>query len=193
MIISEKDCALTIHFSDSVWGGEYVRVMAKAGTWQPNPRGNATDEQAAWALAFVNRAKPVVDEFGPCGRHEFANEAEAEAHLDALLAAHNVGAQARSTGKHCYIRYGKLPTGGYSRNHRDGTLEKGVSTYSAYEMNGTLYVDMAGVDGISAAFIMGRTDIYIVSGTEVGRGSDGEPILSNAKARRTRKPTQIIE
>jgi len=83
-----------------------------------------------------------------------------------------------------YIRFGRLPRGGRSRNHATGSSEQGISCYSArLAANGTII--LAG-DGLSGAAIMaaaGQYDDYaiLVSGRRVGTGSDGEPLIASPK------------
>lgn len=88
-----------------------------------------------------------------------------------------------------YIRFGKLPEGGRSRNYRDNVLESGVSVYEARKMPDSSYIAfLSGVDQVSASLITTRDDIYEVEGSESGRGADGEPVLLDAKSRKIANP-----
>lgn len=84
-----------------------------------------------------------------------------------------------------YIRFGKLPKGGKSKNHATGESEEGVSCYEALYNPFTRAWELAG-SALSAAAIAGAFGIYdsvwLLSGEVVGIGSDGEPLLSGAKA-----------
>jgi len=77
-----------------------------------------------------------------------------------------------------YIRFGDLPPGGKSYNHATGDYEDGVSVY-----RGKLYHDGSwAVDiGINqgAWCLFSDRPVYLVSGREVGIGSDGEPVLAD--------------
>lgn len=78
-----------------------------------------------------------------------------------------------------YIRWGALPKGGKSRNHATGQLERGVSVYAA-RYNPLLdvyeYADTALV-GAAITYLIAGVKAYLVTGKEIGTGSDGEPLL----------------
>ncbi len=103
---------------------------------------------------------------------------------EAAVASRALRALAETRGKACYVRFGKLPKGGVSVNHRDNIAEPGVSVYKAYKLTDRYVVDLAGVDSGSALFIIGTAQMYEVTGTMVGTGSDGEPCLADCKARK---------
>lgn len=94
-------------------------------------------------------------------------------------------------GKPVYARFGALPKGGRSYNHRDGYYEKGVSVYRARLLNGRLYIIVSGTDAASALFIC-SSPVYLVDGQEIGVGSDREPLLMNCKARRFKGEYEIV-
>ena len=94
-------------------------------------------------------------------------------------------------GKPVYARFGALPKGGRSYNHRDGYYEKGVSVYRARLLNGRLYIIVSGTDAASALFICSGP-VYLVDGQEIGVGSDREPLLMNCKARRFKGEYEIV-
>ncbi len=86
-----------------------------------------------------------------------------------------------ATGAPCYIRFGKLPRGGRSRNHITGELEAGVSVYRAAKTGTDEYIiDMRGVDAGSGMFIIAG-EPSLITGDVVGTGSDGEPLLANCR------------
>lgn len=114
-------------------------------------------------------------------------EAQRKAAEDAALAAH-----VRSSGTHCYVRFGKLPDGGRSRDHRANRLEAGVCVYDAYLLDGVLYLDWDGVDAVSGVFVRAGGNAHIVEGEQVGICSDGSPVLRNCTARRTRRSIKVI-
>lgn len=80
-----------------------------------------------------------------------------------------------------YIRFNDLPQSGYSTNYATGEKEAGISCYEArwdlvsgaYKRNGD------GLDGAANYYIMAKSPVYLVTGEEIGRGSDGEPLLKN--------------
>lgn len=94
----------------------------------------------------------------------------------------------------CFIRFGALPEGGQSRNHRSNTLEAGVSVYQAYYglKSGSYIIMLDGIDQVSAAFcISDEVPAYLVTGELLEeKGSDGEPLLVNCTAKRMTKKQQ---
>lgn len=97
-----------------------------------------------------------------------------------------------AAGSPCYIRFGKLPKGGRSRNHITGELEAGVSVYPAAKVSDGYIVDMRGIDAGSGLFIVQGRDAYLVTGDVVGMGSDGEPLLANCKARKMSECSIVV-
>lgn len=84
-----------------------------------------------------------------------------------------------------YIRFGELPRGGRSRNHATGRREAGVSCYEAeYNMvTGALELTGEGLPGaaiFAAAGAYGKVTL-LLTGQEIGYGSDNEPLLHNVK------------
>lgn len=79
-----------------------------------------------------------------------------------------------------YIRFGKCPKGGRSVNHRDNTLESGVSVFEA-EFIGKDYRVL--VDSVLEVSYLSAKDrpAYRIYGEVVGTGADGEPVLKVSK------------
>jgi len=83
-----------------------------------------------------------------------------------------------------YIRFGDIPDGGKSTNHTDGSKEDGVSAYEA-KIKGTHTDEDADVkfvpqgNKIQQIIALQQRDTYLLTGDEVGRGEDGEPVLAN--------------
>lgn len=85
-----------------------------------------------------------------------------------------------------YIRYGEIPPDGKSKIHnREGEIvgeESGVSVFEYIEGRGIVipYNEIARDDFLmlSSKFWINH---YLVTGDEVGIGSDGEPLLANVK------------
>lgn len=81
-----------------------------------------------------------------------------------------------------YIRFGELPKSGKSRNWANGTNEAGVSAYhSRWDVVNQCYVACGALQGAEIAYRLKGANIYLISGEENGRGSDGEPTLENAQ------------
>lgn len=77
-----------------------------------------------------------------------------------------------------FIRHGRPPEDGYSRNHRDGTEEDGVSVY---------LIDGSEVVYVGWYFGIAQRPAYRGRGTVVGFGSDGEPLVRIKSLRRAKR------
>ena len=81
-----------------------------------------------------------------------------------------------------YIRFGGLPGGGKSHNHRDNTLEAGVSCFDAeIATDGSYRLLLTPVLEVSYLTVADRP-AYRLYGDRVGTGADGEPLLRVDKA-----------
>lgn len=84
-----------------------------------------------------------------------------------------------------YIRWGTPPRSGRSRNYATGELEGGISVYAAEWNPGTDCIEFAedgALGGTGLGYVLsGRTDVYLLTGDEIGRGSDGEPLLTDVR------------
>lgn len=85
-----------------------------------------------------------------------------------------------------YIRFGDVPEGERSTNHTDGSEESGVSVYGATVEGVLPDVDVPGMflpygHKLQQILFLARRDTYLVTGDEVGRGEDGEPVLKNVE------------
>lgn len=83
-----------------------------------------------------------------------------------------------------YIRFGRLPKGGRSRNHATGQMEAGVSVYGGdYDpiADAYRYSEDGTCGGAIIAYTLRGVRPYLVTGDLVGRGSDGEPVIANAR------------
>jgi hypothetical protein len=84
-----------------------------------------------------------------------------------------------------YVRFGDLPEGGRSRNDETGQYEAGVSVYHAEWANSdhdVLCVLLCNEGDVAQLHILEDRSLYLVEGIEVGKGSDGEPLLADAVA-----------
>lgn len=82
-----------------------------------------------------------------------------------------------------YIRFGNMPKGGRSKNYVTGQMENGLSVYAAtYDLEtGAIILDGSIANPGTLFFMVGDRPVYLVTGEEIGEGSDGEPLLENAK------------
>jgi len=132
----------------------------------------------SWSIAPVSQGEisrvTALVEMTICADCVAANAAAAE----------ELRAECETHGTRCYVRYGKLPGSGQSWNSADRRAEAGISAYAAYRLPGARYVIDPGACCFSAIWLRDRAP-YLVSGTLLDeRGSDGEPLLADATARR---------
>ena len=105
---------------------------------------------------------------------------DTQAVIDAKAAKNNAKFANAERG---YIRFGSLPESGYSVNHRDNTLESGVSVFEAEFVGKEYRLILTPVLEISYLTVMDRP-AYRLHGNVVGTGADGEPVLKVTKAER---------
>lgn len=100
----------------------------------------------------------------------------------------------KSTGKKTYIRYGLIPESGKSYNFRENISENGVSCFEAYKLGKDYIIDVAGGYFTFVGYAGSKT-AYEITGEELlGKGSDGEPLLKDAKIiKKIRKTNGIYD
>jgi len=171
-------------------GGSYGR----GGYWllsslAAEVNGRRFGDPAAAEVALLAEGWAVVG----CARDGYGAELLTVEHIEtaAALAAQRATAEEKwRSATPCYVRYGRLPAGGRSRNHADGTFEAGVSVYHGEMLatgearplpRGTAeWVGQVNFAGLGAA-------LYIVAGREIGHGADGEPLLAGCRIVRRAK------
>ena len=85
-------------------------------------------------------------------------------------------------GKDVYIRFNELPECGQSTNWATGQKEKGVSAYECtYDTMSGEYFAYGALQGAELSYLMQGVNIYFITGAVVGKGADGEPLLSNVE------------
>lgn len=139
--------------------------------WVDGERGNMS-----WAE--FDRSGNLVSE---CKRGDFLfpgltdrDMAEARDAISHMLPAPYVDA---------YLRFNDLPEGGRSKNFATGQMEAGVSCYALrWDLINQCYKRTGGgLDGAMIAYGIQGSPMYLITGTECGTGSDGEPVLEGAK------------
>lgn len=111
-----------------------------------------------------------------CGHHgSDGTWSKGTKQLDALCAACR---DARIGDVIPFVRHGQVPSGGASRNHRDGTAEAGVSVYEVVAGE-TKYCGWH--------FDIAERPVYRGTGRIVGWGSDGEPLVQILILKKGRK------
>jgi len=128
------------------------------------------------------------------GTHRLcAPTAEELARWDATIGEIIARAERADLPSALYLRWGNLPRGGRSKNHATGELEAGVSVYGARYNPVTDLIEYA-EDGTGChaalTYLLSGAPCYLVTGTEVGRGSDGEPVLRDVRILATLKPCE---
>ncbi len=85
--------------------------------------------------------------------------------------------------ENAYLRFKRLPKDGRSRNHLTGELEQGVSVYALTWdiVKGCWAVDSTGHAGAMIINMVMGSEMYVVSGIQCGVGSDGEPVIKDAR------------
>jgi hypothetical protein len=106
---------------------------------------------------------------------ELARQAAERPWLAPLVALDREGA--------LYLRFGKPPKGGRSRNYQTGEIEAGISVYSASIDPATAIITLndVGVDPGTLLTSVGM-QAYLLTGDALDEsGSDGEPLISNPR------------
>jgi len=99
-----------------------------------------------------------------------------------------------------HIRIGDLPEGGKSWNYSAGRFEKGISSYGArYDPTTRKYHITPTEDNADTlaelmdAIQSGKKKVFEISGEEVGKGMDAEPLLApTARITKTISPDDVI-
>lgn len=86
-----------------------------------------------------------------------------------------------------YLRFGNIPNNCRSKNGRTGELEEGVSVWECYIVNRVPFPKLPSnptEDCLADYFYMllGNRQVFLVEGTQVGVGSDEEPLLGDDTA-----------
>lgn len=142
-------------------------------TLGPSPNPSA-------GIINVKRFKLTVDELNKRldnGRYEPLDcQASKTLDKDALPVA----------GDDVYIRFGDIPENERSFNHTDNCHEDGVSVYAAEVAAVPAESDAPGMfvpvgQKLQQIIMLAQRDTYLVTGDEVGRGVDGEPVLRDVE------------
>jgi hypothetical protein len=146
--------------------------------------GRSTSPGAVWrawdGLAWSDYdrdGRPVATGTGIC-----APAAHVKAAWDAQ--APEIAAAPPPAEEQLYIRWGAIPPRERSRNHDTGRLELGVSVYAARwdpERRRVIYDKDDALPGTGLMLMMLGFPAYLVTGREVGRGSDGEPLIRRVR------------
>lgn len=117
---------------------------------------------------------------------------------DELIAAHggiDHGPVQAVPAARLYIRYGDLPEGGRSTNHRTGEREEGVSVYPVAWLGPDDYAPvLPSREALQTYYSSELHDrpAYLVRGRWVGWGSDMEPLLADVQIVQRIKPAVYV-
>ena len=109
--------------------------------------------------------------------------------IDTEIIEHIKSLHRPTYGLYVYMRFGLMPKSGKSTNWANGSREAGLSVYEAqYDINTGAYTPYGALAGAEIAHLLAGDPVYLVSGVECGRGSDGEPVISDVKKLATLAP-----
>jgi hypothetical protein len=91
-------------------------------------------------------------------------------------------ADAEREGKIVFLRFGQPPKSGKSHNYRDEEDESGVSAYEAIDLGNGLYEFQPNMAFLMSGPSFMDRKVYRLTGEQVGRGSDGEPVVKVSRA-----------
>ena len=89
-----------------------------------------------------------------------------------------------------YLRFGEIPiyerSGIYKGDLGKIGEEIGVSCYNGVVVGDEVFIIMPHIQATTYYWLLeeynrGKTGLYIIDGDEVGKGSDGEPLLRNVR------------
>jgi len=139
-------------------------------------------EGLAWADYDINghRVRQSASQLPGCTLSDVAL-AQCDAEVPAIVArAQEVGVP---LDRPLYIRWGRTPKSGRSKNHATGAEECGVSVYGAdYDpMTGKIIYDAfaGGLSGAGLIYLCEGRPAYLITGDRVATGADGEPVITN--------------
>lgn len=99
-----------------------------------------------------------------------------------------------------FLRFGDIPPEEKSSNGLNKKTLPGVSCYRFTEQDGKYTVQIPEYDkhnstywGFPRAFKEGRYTAYVIDALEIGRGPDGEPLVTDVKIRKHLKPGDIVD
>lgn len=167
--------------------GNYSHYIVHSMSTKVNGRSFPTIDDAETAL--TNDGWQVVER-GFDGYNKPRITVEHTATARAIRSIAERAANKWRDAKPVFVRYGKLPPGGRSRNYTDNFLEAGVSVYHGEALpSGEARVIPKNTtqDYGAKNYAAHGAQLFIVHGDIIGVGSDGEPLLANVKIIRRAK------
>lgn len=175
------------------WGPEMVLKQGYSVNM-----GQAANDPKTWALAMVavmqlpewaKLEKEYLDTHPDWKDHYLGNKQQVIVAAKELELAYRV----RAEGTPTYVRFGRLPKSGRSKNHVTGEYLAGVSVYDAYRMpDGTAVVVVPEGPTWTTLFFIKDRKAYEIDGERIGTGPDGEPLLRGAKIIRQIKVVDYV-
>lgn len=161
MLEKLKKYDIEVVYGYKSWLRIYAKVEKKDTFFEIDKKGNIVFERGTM---FENKTLPEED----------------KKQIIEILLNENIPEKTESD---IYIRFGDLPKSGKSKNFATGEDENGISVYEArydimlasYEITGSALI------GAAVDKMLRGEKIYLVTGEEVGTGSDGEPVIQKTK------------
>lgn len=132
------------------------------------------DRKSAWAN-FDCTGSLIAENSENIAFHPFPSELKEKASSIIANLPEN-----KFAGKDVFIRFNHIPKNGKSTNWATGHQELGVSAYEAlYDVASGEYCCYGALEGAELSYLIQASPIYFITGEVVGKGSDGEPVISN--------------
>lgn len=165
------------YIDNSAVPGEVWRAEHPANRWGMTPNAHWAAYDRDGRRIATGQPMPGYTSCEPT-----ADELE-EWDAEAVRAAQAAAQWAVDVLRHdMYIRFGRLPRAGRSRNYLTGEHESGVSVYNARYNAATDALDASSaLGGTYIHYLIEGRPAYLVAGDECGVGSDGEPVLAGTR------------
>ncbi len=136
-----------------------------------------------WETFRISSIDWLRQQCAACGGHWIVDDDLKLIHLptQAAIQAAEAGPEWQAA-EECFVRFGDLPTSGRSRNYASGEYDAGVSVFAGRKIGHRVRIVLNNNQLLGTfMFDLRGRKAYIVEGRCVGVGSDGEPILQDAK------------
>jgi hypothetical protein len=173
------------HGKSNPWGPDLTDKIAVKKRWG-NTKSDRWDTDS-WLLAPVVENGKISNESFAVAFETINKRLETGRYQPLDIEAHrtlDTDDLPVSPDNDIYIRFGEIPENERSYNHTDDRYEDGVSVYSAEiesvppeSSASAMFVPVG--PKVLQILLLAQRDTYLVTGTEVGTGVDGEPLLQD--------------